>query len=120
MRYETIAASARMLDPSRFERLSTSRRAFPNTDKRTGVDEMTRHIYRLPIFAVSVLAFALGTNQKSPAGIYYAVQLLNGQPAIVARTKEGSPYYVLFLYGKGELVNLIHVIAGRKLAALHR
>lgn len=66
----------------------------------------------------AVAAFAQGTYRHSPPGITFTIQALNGQPAIVARRSDGRPYYVLFLYSEGDQVNLIHVIAGQKLAAL--
>ncbi|MEZ4867243.1 MAG: RNA polymerase sigma factor SigJ [Caldilineaceae bacterium] len=66
----------------------------------------------------TVAAFALGTYHHSPPGVIYTVPVLNGQPAIVARTADGRPYYALFLYGIGNEINLIHVVAGRKLANL--
>lgn len=68
----------------------------------------------------AVAAFALGTFKQSPVGVTYQIVWLNGQPAIVATTAEGRPYYALFLYGERERVSLIHVIAGRKLSALQR
>ncbi|MEZ4656288.1 MAG: sigma factor-like helix-turn-helix DNA-binding protein [Caldilineaceae bacterium] len=67
----------------------------------------------------AVSAFALGTYRNVPDGVTYTMPLLNGQPAIVARTADGRPYFALFLYGENETVNMIHVIAGRKLAGLH-
>ncbi|GIK37335.1 MAG: hypothetical protein BroJett011_11680 [Chloroflexota bacterium] len=44
--------------------------------------------------------------------------LLNGQQAILARTAAGRPYFAVFIYSESEAVNLIHVIAGRKLNAI--
>lgn len=66
----------------------------------------------------AVSAFALGTYRNAPPGITYTMLLLNGQPAIVALTADGRPYFALFLYSENAKINLIHVIAGRKLAAL--
>lgn len=66
----------------------------------------------------AVAAFAQGTYRRSPPGITFTIQVLNGQPAIVARRADGRPYYVLFLYGAGNQISLIHVIAGQKLTAL--
>ena len=66
----------------------------------------------------AVAAFALGSYHKSPPGVQYTTLLLNGQPAIIARTADGQPFYTLFCYGEQEQISLIHVIAGRKLAAL--
>lgn len=67
-----------------------------------------------------VAAFALGTYRRSPPGVQFTMPLLNGQPAILAHTADGRPFYALFLYGEGDKVNLIHAIAGRKLTALAR
>lgn len=63
----------------------------------------------------AVAAFALGTYQRSPPNLRYTTPLLNGQPAILARLADGRPYYALFLYGATDKVQLIHVIAGRKI-----
>jgi RNA polymerase sigma-70 factor (ECF subfamily) len=49
----------------------------------------------------SVAAFATGTYRHSPAGSQYSMPLINGQPAILARTADGRPDYALFLYGEG-------------------
>jgi len=66
----------------------------------------------------AVAAFAQGTYRHSPPGVTFSTPLLNGQPAILARTADGRPFYALFLYGEGDTVNLIHVIAGRKLRTI--
>lgn len=66
----------------------------------------------------AVSAFALGTYRTTPPGVQFSLPLINGQPAILARTAEGRPFYALFLYGDGEQIHLVHVVAGRKLAAI--
>lgn len=66
----------------------------------------------------AVSAFILGTYRLAPKNLRYERARLNGQQAILARTAEGQPYFAMFIYSEGEMVNLIHVIAGRKLSAL--
>lgn len=66
----------------------------------------------------AVSGFALGAYRNSPEGVYYTMPLLNGQPAILAHHADGRPFYAMFLYGEGGHVQLLHVVAGRKLAAL--
>jgi RNA polymerase sigma-70 factor (ECF subfamily) len=66
----------------------------------------------------AVAAFILGTYRLSPKNLQYNLVMLNGQQAILARTAEGRPYFAVFIYSEGETVNLIHVIAGRKLSAI--
>lgn len=66
----------------------------------------------------AVAAFILGTYRLAPKDLQYGLTTLNGQQAILARTAEGRPYFAVFIYGDGEAVHLIHVIAGRKLSAL--
>jgi len=66
----------------------------------------------------AVSAFILGTYRLAPKNLQYDLTLLNGQQAILARTAEGRPYFAVFIYSDGEVVNLIHVIAGRKLSSL--
>ncbi len=65
-----------------------------------------------------VSAFILGTYQMTPPDTAYELITLNGQRTILARLPDGRPYYTVFMYGDGEMVQLIHVIAGRKLASL--
>jgi len=66
----------------------------------------------------AVAAFILGAYRLAPKDLQYGLVRLNGQPAILARTAEGRPYFAVFIYSDGEMVNLIHVIGGRKLLAL--
>jgi RNA polymerase sigma-70 factor (ECF subfamily) len=66
----------------------------------------------------AVAAFILGTYRLAPKDLQYGLTTLNGQQAILARTAAGRPYFVMFIYNEGEVANLIHVIAGRKLSAL--
>jgi RNA polymerase sigma-70 factor (ECF subfamily) len=68
----------------------------------------------------AVAAFVLGTYRLAPKNLQYDLTMLNGQQAILARTAEGRPYFAVFIYSEDEAVNLIHVIAGRKLSALAR
>ena len=63
----------------------------------------------------NVSAFIAGTRRLAPAGLVYEVIRLNGQAAIVALTAEQRPFFVLFLYARNNVVQLIHVIAGHKL-----
>lgn len=66
----------------------------------------------------AVAAFILGTYRLAPKNLQYGLTMLNGQQAILARTAEGRPYFAVFIYSDGDAVNLIHVIAGRKLLAI--
>jgi hypothetical protein len=67
----------------------------------------------------AVSKFILGTYRLSgPKRITYRFTTLNGQRAILAHTPEGRPFFAVFIYGDGQRVQLIHVIAGRKLAAI--
>lgn len=66
----------------------------------------------------AVSAFALGTYRNSPADVSFTMPLINGQPAILARRADGRPFYAIFLYGQGDRVHLLHVVAGRKLTAI--
>jgi RNA polymerase sigma-70 factor (ECF subfamily) len=66
----------------------------------------------------AVAAFVLGTYRLAPKDLQYKLALLNGQQAILARTAQGQPYFAVFMYGDGDAVNLIHVIAGRKLLSV--
>lgn len=68
----------------------------------------------------AVAAFISGVQKIAPAGLYYELAQLNGEQAIVARTSAGQPFFVLFLYSNNGAVQLIHIIAGRKLAAITR
>lgn len=38
----------------------------------------------------------------------------------LAHTPDGRPFFALFIYSDGQTVQLIHVIAGRKLATMTR
>lgn len=67
----------------------------------------------------AVSKFILGTYRLVESkDIAYRVTSLNGQRAILAQTPDGRPFFALFIYGDGQTVQLIHVIAGRKLAAI--
>jgi len=66
----------------------------------------------------AVAAFIFGTEKFAPRDLQYERTVLNGQQAILARTVDGRPYFAVFIYSEQETVHLIHVIAGRKLAAL--
>ncbi|HJS29087.1 MAG TPA: RNA polymerase sigma factor SigJ [Anaerolineales bacterium] len=66
----------------------------------------------------AVSAFIIGTRQFRPMGLKFELVNLNGQKSILARAPDGSPYFVIFAYGDGRSLNLIHVIAGRKLRAI--
>ena len=68
----------------------------------------------------AVSKFIFGVQKIGPSNLQYELTKLNGEQAILARTKEGFPFFALFLYHQAERVQLIHVIAGRKLAALKR
>jgi len=48
----------------------------------------------------------------------YELTMLNGQQALLARRGDGRPYFVMFIYSEGDTVQLIHVIAGRKLSSI--
>ncbi|MDX1435625.1 MAG: RNA polymerase sigma factor SigJ [Anaerolineales bacterium] len=66
----------------------------------------------------AVSSFILGTSRFSPPGLKYSVKSLNGQQAILARTPEGQPYFAIFIYGDGQRVQMIHLIAGEKLKSI--
>ena len=68
--------------------------------------------------ADNVAAFVVGTRRLAPVGMQYKVVLLNGQPAIVALTPEKRPFFVLFLYTRNDRIQLMHVVAGRKLKVI--
>ena len=69
----------------------------------------------------AVAKFIFGTYRLAATKhLQYEIATLNGQRALVVRTTEGRPFFVMFIYGEGETVQLIHVIAGRKLAAISR
>ncbi|MBI1881136.1 MAG: hypothetical protein HYR94_23400 [Chloroflexi bacterium] len=67
----------------------------------------------------AVSKFILGTYQLAgPKNVAYSLTTLNGQRAILARAADGRPFFAVFIYSDGDTVHLIHVIAGRKLAAI--
>jgi RNA polymerase sigma-70 factor (ECF subfamily) len=66
----------------------------------------------------AVAAFIQGSYRQAPKDLQYGLVRLNGQPAILARTTEGRPYFAVFIYGDGGTASLIHVIAGRKLSSI--
>jgi RNA polymerase sigma-70 factor (ECF subfamily) len=67
----------------------------------------------------AVAKFILGTYRLAGSKrIAYRFTSLNGQRAILAHTPDGRPFFAVFIYSDGQTIQLIHVIAGRKLAAL--
>jgi hypothetical protein len=67
----------------------------------------------------AVSKFILGTYRLSGSKhLTYRLATLNGQRAILGYTPEGRPFFAVFIYGDSQKVQLIHVIAGRKLAAI--
>jgi RNA polymerase sigma-70 factor (ECF subfamily) len=66
----------------------------------------------------AVAAFIHGTRRRFAADAVYERVTLNGQRAILARVKAGPPLFVLFLYIEDNVINAMHVIAGRKLRSL--
>ena len=66
----------------------------------------------------AVAAFMLGAKRLVPSGLRYAPTTLNRQRAILARNATGQAYFAVFIYSEGETVQLIHVIAGRKLSSV--
>ena len=66
----------------------------------------------------AVAAFIMGTYRLAPKNLQYGLTMLNGQQAILARTADGRPHFAVFIYSDGDAVNLIHVIAGRKLSSI--
>ena len=65
-----------------------------------------------------VSAFILGTQKIAPPNLQYQFAQLNGQQAILATTADGFPFFALFVYGNKASVQMLHVIAGRKLKHL--
>lgn len=67
----------------------------------------------------SVSAFILGTRRLAPAGLRFEVRTLNGQRAILGIDARERPFFALFFYYQedGE-IQMIHVIAGRKLQSI--
>lgn len=65
-----------------------------------------------------VSAFILGTQKIAPPNLRYQFAQLNGQQAILATTEEKRPFFALFVYGNGQAVQMLHVIAGEKLRHL--
>lgn len=66
----------------------------------------------------SVSAFILGTQKIAPPNLRYQLTHLNGQLAILATTEEGRPFFALFVYGDKQSVQMLYVIAGKKLRHL--
>jgi RNA polymerase sigma-70 factor (ECF subfamily) len=67
----------------------------------------------------AVAKFILGIYRlTTPKQIHYEMVNLNGQQALLGRLEDGRPFYAMFIYCNQEMVQLIHVIAGRKLSAL--
>ena len=65
-----------------------------------------------------VSAFILGTRRLAPAGLHFKIMALNGTPAIVALTTDKRPFFALFLYPQNNTIQMMHVIAGRKLKSI--
>ncbi len=66
----------------------------------------------------AVASFIQGTRRLFAADAAYELVTLNGQRAILAKTKEGRPFFALFLYLENNVIHSMHVIAGRKLRSL--
>ncbi len=64
------------------------------------------------------LAFIQGTRRLAPRGLLFKTVALNGQRSILALTPDNKPFFALFLYPSNGVVQLMHVIAGRKLRGL--
>lgn len=62
-----------------------------------------------------VASFMLGTRRLAPPGLRFEQVTLNNQPAIIGITADNRPFFALFLYAQHSVIQLIHVIAGRKL-----
>ncbi|MCB0192629.1 MAG: sigma-70 family RNA polymerase sigma factor [Anaerolineae bacterium] len=66
----------------------------------------------------AVATFIFGVQRVAPSALVYKRIVLNGQQSILARTSDGYPFFVLFIYGEHHKAQLILVIAGRKLQSL--
>ena len=66
----------------------------------------------------AVAQFIFGVQRIAPPDLRYRLLTLNVQQAILAQTASGQPCCALFIYSQGETAQLIHVIAGHKLAGL--
>ncbi len=63
----------------------------------------------------AVAAFIQGTRRLFATNAIYELVTLNGQRAILAKTEDGRPFFALFLYIENNIIQSMHVIAGRKL-----
>lgn len=63
-----------------------------------------------------VAKFIIGTRRLAPNGLTFQLRELNGKPAIVAYTSTQKPFFALFLETQSGVVQLMHVIAGKKLS----
>ncbi len=66
----------------------------------------------------AVASFIFGVQKIAPPDLQYNLITLNGQKSLVAQTRDGRPFFAMFIYGDTEGVHLIHVIAGRKLSSI--
>jgi len=66
----------------------------------------------------AVAQFIVGVQRIAPPNLRYEQVRLNGEPAILARTPVGRPFFALFIYSQKGVAQLMHVIAGEKLASL--
>ena len=63
----------------------------------------------------SVTSFIQGARRVVNRKLNYVVSYLNREPAIIAHTDEGVPFFALFFQLQANKVQQIYVIAGRKL-----
>lgn len=67
----------------------------------------------------AVAAFIQGTRRLAPPNLRFELRTLNRQRAILALTEDGRPFFaLLFYYQEAGAIQLIHVIAGKKLRGL--
>ena len=64
----------------------------------------------------AVSKFIIGARRLAPDGLMYRTRELNGKPTIVAYTPTRKPFFALFLETQDGVVQLMHVIAGKKLS----
>ena len=84
----------------------------PDGGGERGAATRTLHGYE------AVTAFMIGSSRVTPFELDFSLINLNQQPALLAKTDAGIPYFVIFLYAQADRVELIHVIAGSKLGYL--
>lgn len=66
----------------------------------------------------AVAHFMLGVRKLSPAGLKAEIVSLNGHAALLL-TANGKPFVVIFVYAVNGRIDLIQLIAGKKLAHLN-